>query len=564
MTVIIILGSVLCSLSLSNHFPIAAKLSCIIALVSMVVPVRKFLKLNLRIEFQAIAKPTLVIIATILLVSLVHSFFPFYRYDQWNYHLVLAKYLMQGPLPPSVRFESIYFTGAYEYFLSVFRVFLSDDIVNHSIVNGFSTSLFLILTAYALRLMKLSVPWCIGLSMLVFYTFPERMALTNAKPDGFFIPITLLILARSFFVERNKKNAGITAFLLTIPLALKISWLHAAFPLTLLVWWKFRTKIPQLFKGHLLGGLAFVPIAAKNTLFFGNPLHPSQSPLFQSSFWNHAMDHYWYISTGPSRDLTTYFTQLMKIVAQFPQFFGIALAFLTIFLLLTRSSQSLIHIIKQEALVVTFAAWGIFVLCWPIFFSHDIGPRFVAPFWGFAAFIFASTIHYAQGQKNFLQLKRVQTLLILVLLATSRLDVHVRDIYSYIALGSPFDISQKPVYQAYREQIKLNKHRQHTFPNAQYHQKTVLSSTPMLYFSDAMGIVYKGYEYLYWQEKLQTDLAGMIKKFDIAYAYQPTEELIQALNQSSSFDIRPVSNDLFWIKPSTAPTEVYRNSKSSL
>lgn len=157
---------------------------------------------------------------------------PYLRYDQWNYHLAIPKYLsLLGKLPENIYDDHIYFTGGYEFLVGLFRLFSTNDIYFQSFVNVFSLLSFLLITYGALnRLYKVigfnKSTSILPLTSLILFLFPDFMALSNAKADILLMPIALYTLALyPFSKSASFKDSIFFGIALTIPLALKITWL---------------------------------------------------------------------------------------------------------------------------------------------------------------------------------------------------------------------------------------------------------------------------------------------------------------------------------------------------
>ena len=71
-------------------------------------------------------------------VQTVWAAFPDYRYDQWNYHLVVPKAVAHGPLAPPVLNDHLFFTGSYEYLFTLARRLNGDDIFNQCFAGCFT------------------------------------------------------------------------------------------------------------------------------------------------------------------------------------------------------------------------------------------------------------------------------------------------------------------------------------------------------------------------------------------------------------------------------------------
>ena len=174
----------------------------------------------------------------IFLVLIIYAALPSYRYDQWNYHLVIAKWIsMLGSLPTTVFDDHMYFSGAYEFIWLIPRQFISDDNIIHGLSNSFTVLAFSTICYDAChqikRKLKVELKSIWFICTFILFACPHSMSLVSSKPDMLLFPCALIILG----LLPTKKNYFWPYYLVyfaALPLAFKITWL-----VTLFLWHLF-------------------------------------------------------------------------------------------------------------------------------------------------------------------------------------------------------------------------------------------------------------------------------------------------------------------------------------
>ena len=176
------------------------------------------------------------LVALILCIDGLYAVFPFYRPDQWNYHLIVAKQISQYSTLRQVPlyYDHIFFTGAYEYFFLIFRLFTDHDIVNQSAVNFFNWSVFLILIPPVVKRLFQSLgiksDRLLDYTVLVFVLFstPSRVMISNAKIEPVLLIVSFVLLTYLIKISDHKiKSVSFfIGFLYFAPLSTKLTWIH--------------------------------------------------------------------------------------------------------------------------------------------------------------------------------------------------------------------------------------------------------------------------------------------------------------------------------------------------
>lgn len=349
-----------------------------------------------------------------LVIGLLFASIPLCRPDGWTYHLNIAKIVtMYGQLQLPVLNDHIYFSGAYEYLFIIPRLFWSDDVFNQSFANTFSLLSFVTATCglafAAKRAFNLRLPDLPILAAFVAFAIPDFDMLTNAKPDGLLIPMTMaiVILLCNAVVTPSRRTAFAIGLLAFLPLALKQTWilmLPAICLAVVVVIWRLRLT-PHAFKwafaflyGSCLSAAIVAPVLIKNFIFFKNPLHPAQILFLKSQPWTNAMASYWRDVARPPHDLASWIENLTLIVLNAPaRLSGLLLPaasiiaiglVLSITLFASRNRRNKApakpaHLPLEKTLVVTLLFCALtFVLGWSATYHHGIFTRFIYPLCG--------------------------------------------------------------------------------------------------------------------------------------------------------------------------------------
>jgi len=250
-----------------------------------------------------------------LALDWLYAALPDYRYDQWNYHLVLPRAVRGGPLTLPALNEHAAFTGVWEYLFTIPRALSNDDLVNQSAVNAFSWLFLAIgLLLFVRRFGPEAFPRGPAALVVLAWTLcglPDQPGLMNAKPDPVLLLAALGVLDLVARKERTAVDAAFLGFYAVAPLALKVTWLHfaaAALPVAVWAWrppWP-RAQAAAAAAGLAGGALVAAPFLLKNALLFGNPLHPVQLGPLRSAAWSAAEEGYWRAMMRPAHGLGSF------------------------------------------------------------------------------------------------------------------------------------------------------------------------------------------------------------------------------------------------------------------
>ncbi len=341
------------------------------------------------------------------------------RYDQWNYHLSVPKWIMDlGGLPDDIFNDHLYFTGSYEYFSALFRIFSSHDIFIQSATSAMTFLLVAGLSSFSLVYFlsshfKFNEPkdrWLLflGLFLLVALSPWDRECLYSAKPDYLLIPLTISVVGLlSWLLEPSSKDSAhqavefthtsrqpthlsfVLGFLLAAGVAIKITWIHLAFATFLgsvlylrVTGSKHRIVWSRLFFGLMCGALIAIPVLAKNYYYFDDPLYPAATPGFASRYRLAFVDYYWLHNSSPARSLKQFlffFLSLPKVLLINYGFLFLALGISALpswrFLKTKIPAKAFFNFLNRPSLYIL----SIYILLWPLLHQVEIFPRFVIP-----------------------------------------------------------------------------------------------------------------------------------------------------------------------------------------
>ena len=345
----------------------------------------------------------LILAVFLMLLDGLYAAFPFYRPDQWNYHLLLPKLISRyGSLNRVPQFyDHIFFTGAYEYFFIPMRMLLRDDITFQCSVNYFNWFVpAALLPAVVFRLSKFAeVPmgimtsWAMG--FFIFAGLPSRDMIANGKVEPVLFVAAILALNGVLRLISKKSSKGdpvITGILLIAPVGHKLIWLNFLIPVGIvLVLDSCRRQDGFQILGRVLPGAAggmvlAIPYFAKNQFFFGNVLHPLQLLIFQSGYWSLAHEQYWSVVAGKAVDFRSYIEILVRVPAAIvKELRYLTVAFLAAVLcyrggfLRSAFGGGPGFEVRKKALNMLGLAFLISLVMWPLLYRHDIYPRFYYP-----------------------------------------------------------------------------------------------------------------------------------------------------------------------------------------
>jgi len=427
-------------------------------------------------------------------VELSYASFPDYRYDQWNYHLLVGKYLSQvSSFQKPVFYDHVFFTGTTDFWTRIPRLFSSDDVWNQSAANAFSFLAFVIpftsLVGAIARRLQLNAGLAIFASSALFFSIADHEVLVSSKPDAMLIAFSLGFIFVMFFSNLSPRARWFFAALfISAPISIKLTYLNFSIASTLVVLAMAVTKKiqPDLkggFFGLLVGLFLGLPFLIKNYFFFGNAIHPIQIAFFESSFWNDNFTNYWAGVSNRAHSLEHYAEILISaplaLVDYNIWFFCMSLVAVVV----ARKNLKLRSFLSLFVTKFLLALLALFILFWPLFYQGSVAARFV----------YAAVSVFVLLTLASLSLCKTQKLQILILsmplLVNSSLEVRF-DRMIKSALQSPaehFSQDRLP-HRHFKPSNMINEHRRKAFTKAGYLDATILTDTAMGYFLDAARV----------------------------------------------------------------------------
>jgi hypothetical protein len=332
-------------------------------------------------------------------------------------------------------------------------------------------------------------------------------------------------------------------FFLVAPLALKVTWLHFALavtPVLLIAWWKSRPAALRpgaVGAGLAVGAVTIAPIALKNVLFLGNPLHPAQLGPFQSSFWSEGMAAYWQRVSGAAGTVSEFGAALGDLpvsLAWNAFYFFLPPLLLALPVLLRRGKRRgggpLIVPRARQAVALSAAGLTAFVFLWPLFFRATIYARFV--FAGFAFVVVLSLWALDREIPNIASLvdapsaPRVialgSALLLLPALLNGGLYDHVSRMARWMLLTEERFLAEgPPEWQMVRDLRVVNAHRRRVFAGAPFGRRVTLVDMSGTYLLDgaSLGVGGREYEWHRAQGGGGECLWGFLGRMDVSYVF---------------------------------------------
>ena len=391
------------------------------------------------------------------------------RYDQWNYHLSVPKWVMDlGGLPSNIFNDHLYFSGSYEYFAGIFRIFSSHDIFIQSatsaltflLVSGLSSFLLVYFFSSRFKLESLKDKWLLflGFFLLTALSPWDRECLYSAKPDYLLIPLTITVVGLITWLltsppsdssraevqlKHIKMNLSDTSFLLGFMLsagvALKITWIHFALSCVLgggmfIIISRNRTQINWfgLAVGLIAGALIPVPVIAKNYIYFADPLYPAATPGFASGYRLPYVDHYWLQNSRPPRSWAAVLDFFVRLPMVLLTNYGFLL--IAIFISGLSSRKTLRSVLQVKKIVVFLNRPSIYILffyilLWPLLHRVDIFPRFIIPI--VAVLVWEIAFHAKS-------LKRIYLAALFLFFTQANPNILLRDVFRALATEKHF------------------------------------------------------------------------------------------------------------------------------
>ena len=322
---------------------------------------------------------------------------PLYRYDQWTYHLVVAKWVdllgfMKGPLAV----DHVFFTGCYEFLGLLPRALFRDD----AFQQGFQDCLTSVFIAGVAARMCFGVmmreslkqlnSFLVALAFIVMVLFSsgDHEGLSSAKPDFVLMMAASLLLwmcvAPNGDQQKPKRSWLSIGALLGACLAMKITWVHVAIAiLPVAVWaaWKDRRQasVVEILIGGVIGASAAGAFLWKNYLIFGNPLHPAQTAIWKSNIWSAGLAEYWRFILKKPENFADFILNFFHVLIGSPARMSGALMTIGGLFVLSRQIKSggrpIAEIVSWQRLLVFYL---IYIGFWGFFYGHGISHRFVS------------------------------------------------------------------------------------------------------------------------------------------------------------------------------------------
>lgn len=426
----------------------------------------------------------------VIFIDCLYASFPDYRYDQWNYHLLVGKYIsLIGPFKKPIFYDPVFFSGSFEYWSISPRLISQNDVWNHCAANAFSFSCFFIgfcaLIWEFCRHLKFHPGTLFLTTICLLFAIPDHEALVSAKPDPQLIVIGMAILSLLIFKkDYDKRRWFLIGLFLIYPISFKLTYLHfsGAVSLSIVTLFLLRREIPNfkgLFAGIFLGFVLTLPFFIKNYLFFGNPVHPIQFAFLKSSYWNNNFSEYWNGVSHRCDSIQSFLNTLLLSPFSF-------LGHITLFFVMIVLCLSLVKKHKnfwmqyRTAFLRCILAMGFYFLIWPIFFDDAIFARFLYASLSVAVLFTVLCLSYLKNLKH-------RTLILCVpLLLGSALEVKILRMSDGMAKSSEeFFQKKRWPFEHYNPSMIINAHRKKLGREFNYLQHTVLTNTAIGYFLDS-------------------------------------------------------------------------------
>lgn len=429
---------------------------------------------------------TLIIAALVL--DFLYAGLPLYRYDQWTYHLVVAKWISQmGSLTLPVTYDHIFFTGSYEFLGLLARAVSSSDTFQQGFQNSLSWLLVAVPAALIFKAFRSngSSTWLASMafSAAIVFGSGDHEALINAKPDYVLMMVALLLIL-FMMVGPGLISSSMAGFLLVAGLSFKITWLHFALCAPFVFWFGLigapKKNMGTFFGGGIAGLLCILPWAFKNWQFFKNPLHPIQSMIFQSSLWNPQLDAYWQRITMKPRSPGEFTVNFFESIANLPVRWALLVTVLLGVIAIRWRQQ------KSSGLKgFPWLGFGLSLLAylvgWGIFYNAEIFNRFVA-----ASFAFPIALILWQARTASPNSLYVLILMIPFLLQ-GQLEVTISRLAKAATTPWPeFAQGEKGPLQLIHDLTAISEDRKQRFPDAKYTEAALLSDNPFNYYGPSV------------------------------------------------------------------------------
>jgi len=464
----------------------------------------------------------------------LYASLPLYRYDQWTYHLVVAKWISQmSTLTPPITYDHIFFTGSYEFLGLLARAVSASDIFQQGFQNSLSWLLVVVpaVALYGAEKPKNSVGLIAGLAFALLCVFGsgDHEALINAKPDYVLMMTALLLLI--FTLDGLLLSPALAAFLLVAGLSFKITWLHFAVCGPIIVWGALGKKLykdwPKILLGGLLATPCLAPWAIKNWQFFRNPLHPAQSKFFSSTLWSPMLETYWQEITLKPKGLDAFISNFFQAALGLPGRWGWLCLVLVGFLYLGWKASS-----GRRQIAWSHVAFALCILTylgvWGFFYNAHIFNRFVA-----GAFAFPIAVIWYVS-RNLATSKLVPILMLIPFIAYGQIEVTVARL-KQAAVTSFEDLAfaaDKGPMQKVPDLLQIKADRLEKFPSAKFTDAGILSDFAFNYYGpSAFWVASDPVTWWHFEnsgiDPMHGDGLEFLRKMDIRYVWVVDPEVFK-------------------------------------
>lgn len=447
---------------------------------------------NLEFSLPDVHSKLNIIALLFLLIFFVYSAFPSYRYDQLSYHLLVNKQIhAHGKLVEPI-FQDHFMTGLYEYFFLISRYLWNNDLFVICHANSFScTTLFILIFGSVQlfnRLNSSSIPPLL-ISAFAIYSFPERMAITNSKPDYFLAPIAF-ITTLIIYSGASSQLLLFIGLILGFSLMIKITWIHFALSLSIIFLFQAIRKktikpLKSVFLG-ILGGTALGSIfLIKNHIFYGNAVHPAQIWFLTSDFFSPTYERFWTeIGSKPTtlKDLIHTYIQIPLVIIK--HYFWLIIPLVISIIETFKSSH------RKTPNTYVVCVLVVYVFLWPAFYGANIFPRFISPLAGL--FLLLTCLYFNQKSKI------VLASFFLPMLLNSSVEVYLDKMYKYGTLGPEEFLAN--IHPSQKSQSKIFMINKHIKNHPSCHNSLTLSDYNDGYFLNGGLLKVDGFQNeIYWK-----------------------------------------------------------------
>lgn len=438
------------------------------------------------------------VVTLVLLVDFLYASLPLYRYDQWTYHLVIAKWISKmGSLSPPVTYDPIFFTGSYEFLGLLARAASSSDMFQQGFQNTLSW-LLVLMPAVVIFLSQAEKSLSSLLAALSFSLFAifgplDHEAVINAKPDYVLMMIGLLLILSS---QSSKLSLSpfLMGFLLVAGVSFKLTWIHFAFCGPVILWAAFGRDLKKKFLPIMAGGVAalicLLPWIFKNIEYFNNPFHPVQTSLFKSSIWSPELAAFWQAVTMKPESLAGFLTNMLfslkSLLIDRWILGNLAVLLLASFLWLARRQRFFKENVAAQNKVMRpgffLACFIVYLVTWGLFYGSGVYNRFVSP--GFS-FVLCLVILLSQILVRIPAFSLAAVLApLLPLMGNGQLEVSSREIFkaSHQTLDDMSRDASGPLSKV-SDLMAIGEDRKVRYPNASYTEATLLSDFSYSYYA---------------------------------------------------------------------------------